>query len=394
MRIHVASLTGTHVLDLARELERVQLLGTYYSALPSFRVRGLPPSRVHGHPFLLLPQYLLRRAGLDRFQPDIVWSTLEAFDRWLSRTVDRCDVFHAASGCGLRSFRRVKSEYGALTVCDRGSTHIRVQDELLRDEFARWGIAYRGIDPRGIAKDEAEYEESDVIVVPSTFVYESFVEAGVDPHKVVVIPYGVRLESFFPTPKRDEIFRILCVARIMVRKGIRYLLEATSRLTLPQSEVVLVGDLTHESKELLAPYEGRFRLHPPVSRHTHELRELYAQASVLVLPSIEEGFGLVIGEAMACGVPIIATTHTGAAQAITDGIEGFIVPVRSPEAIRERIEYLYRHPAERTAMGLAALERMRSLRGWGRYTDQMSEMYRQRTAAARRGAAARPLKTQ
>lgn len=394
MRVHVASLTRTHVLDLARELERAQVLGTYYSALPSFRVRGLPTARVKGHPFLFLPHYLLRRAGLDRFQTDIVWGTLEAFDRWLTRTVDRCDVFHAASGCGLRAFRHVKSAYGALTVCDRGSTHIRVQDALLRDEFARWGLPYRGIDPRGIAKDEAEYEESDVVVVPSTFVRESFVQAGVNAHKVVVIPYGVRLESFFPTEKRDEVFRIMCVASLAVRKGIRYLLEATSRLTLPQSEVVLVGGLTHESKALLAPYEGRFRLHPPVSRHTHELRELYAQASVLVLPSIEEGLAMVMGEAMACGVPIIATTNTGATDLITDGREGFIVPIRSPDAIRERIEYLYSHPSERAAMGLAALETMRSLRGWGRYGDAMCEMYRQRTAATPHGPAAQPVRAQ
>ena len=292
-------------------------------------------------------------------------------------------MLQVASTFGLRAIRRAKARYGALTVCDHGSSHIRIQDELLREECVRCGVADSRVDPRYIAKQEAEYDEADVVLVPSTYSRQSFVQAGVDPDKVVTVPYGVRLENFFPAQKRDDVFRVLCVATLSVRKGIRYLLEATSRLALPNSEVVLRGATLPVSRQLLARYEGQFRLHPPASRHTHELRDLYSQASVLVLPSIEDGFGLVMSEAMACGVPVIATTNTGAPDLITDGTDGFVVPIRSATAIGERIEYLYSHPEERAAMGRAALEKVRSLKGWQHYADQVLDTYRERLHQAR-----------
>lgn len=375
MRVNIAGLTGLHPLDLARELHKQGVLAKYYTALPAFRVTGLPGANVASRPVLLLPHVVLRYAGLRRFERHLDWSTTEAFDRWLCRTFDPCDVFHVLSSYGLRAIRRAKS-LGALTVCDHGSSHIRFQAELLRDEASRCGVDAPEVDPRFIDKEEAEYREADVIFVPSTFARRSFIQAGVDPGKVVVIPYGVRLEEYFPTQKRDEVFRVLCVATLTVRKGIGYLLEAASRLALPNSEVVLRGTAVAESKQLLARYDGHFRLQPPVPRH--ELRELYSQASVLVLPSVEDGFGLVIAQAMACGVPVIATTHTGGPDLITDGKDGFIVPVRSASAIAERIEYLYSHPEERAAMGRAALEKVRSLRGWGQYADQVLHTYRER----------------
>jgi glycosyltransferase involved in cell wall biosynthesis len=228
-------------------------------------------------------------------------------------------------------------------------------------------------DPRFIAKEEAEYEEADAIFVPSTFARQSFLDAGIEPRKVVAIPIGIRLEEFFPAPKRDDTFRVLCVAMISLRKGIGYLLEAMSRLELPNSEVVLRGTILPESRRILSRYEGQFTLQPPLSRSG--MRDLYSQASVLVLPSIEDGFGQVIVQAMACGVPVIATTNTGGPDVITDGKDGFIVPIRDAGAIAERLEYLYRNPDARAQMGQAALETVRAWNGWGRYTNQVLSTY-------------------
>ncbi|MBI4887705.1 MAG: glycosyltransferase family 4 protein [Acidobacteria bacterium] len=378
MRVNVASFSGTHPLDLARELDKAGLLGTYYSALPRFRIAGLPRERTVTHPSLLLPHYVLRRLGLSGLEFRISWTTTEAFDRWLARTIGPSDVFHVLSSYGLRAMRRARSEYGALTVCDRGSSHIRFVDELLRAEYARYGIRFVGIEPQAIVKEETEYRESDVVVVPSTFAKRSFVAAGLDPGKVVAIPYGVRLEDYFPTGKRDGVFRVLCVAVLSVRKGIGYLLEAWSGLTLPDSELVLRGAMLPESGPMLAGHEGRFRLHPSLPRK--QMRDLFSQASVLVLPSLEDGFGLVITQAMACGVPVIATTNTGGPDLITDGTDGFIVPSRDADAIRDRLDYLYRHPDVRDAMGRAAIEKVRSLRGWGEYARQVAQMYQERLA--------------
>src|SRR5947207_1247325 len=111
MRVHVASLTGTHPLDLARELHKVGALGMYYTGLPFSRVPGLPRTHVATHPVLLMPHFLLRRGGLGHLERHFDWRTTEAFDRWLDRALDDCDVLHVPSGRGLHAMRGAKKKY-------------------------------------------------------------------------------------------------------------------------------------------------------------------------------------------------------------------------------------------------------------------------------------------
>jgi len=109
----------------------------------------------------------------------------------------------------------------------------------------------------------------------------------------------------------------------------------------------------------------------------NELWRLYSQASVLVLASVEEGLALVQAQAMACGVPVIATTNTGAEDLFTDGVEGFIVPIRSPGAIRERLEWMIENGELRDEMAAAALRRVKSLGGWNHYGECVESAYRE-----------------
>jgi glycosyltransferase involved in cell wall biosynthesis len=101
----------------------------------------------------------------------------------------------------------------------------------------------------------------------------------------------------------------------------------------------------------------------------------YSQGSVFVLPSIEEGLALVLSQAMACGLPIIATPNTGAEELITDGREGFIIEARSPQAIQEKIIFLYERPDIRDEMARAALARSNHLGGWESYGKKMMDVY-------------------
>jgi glycosyltransferase involved in cell wall biosynthesis len=92
---------------------------------------------------------------------------------------------------------------------------------------------------------------------------------------------------------------------------------------------------------------------------------------------------------MACGLPVIATTNTGAEDLFTDGVEGFIVPIRNPEAIREKVLYLYEHREIRKEMARAALERVRSLGGWETYGSIIVAAYKE-ALKAREGRLAHP----
>ena len=102
------------------------------------------------------------------------------------------------------------------------------------------------------------------------------------------------------------------------------------------------GKIDPEIRDLIFPYLGL--INNVGTRPFSELYKIYSQASVFVLPTIEDGFGNVIVEAMACGVPVIATTNCGAADIITDGVDGFIIPIRDIRALRDKIIFLYENP--------------------------------------------------
>jgi glycosyltransferase involved in cell wall biosynthesis len=187
---------------------------------------------------------------------------------------------------------------------------------------------------------------------------------------------------FHPEPKADSIFRVLFVGCASIQKGIGHLLDAMRPLVQRKlCELWLIGAVDSSAKRLLAMNRDIFVYQGVQPRA--ELALLYSQGTVLVLPSIQEGFGMVQAQAMACGLPVIATANTGAGNLFTDGVEGFIVPIRNPAIIRAKVEWMIGHPQERAAMGIAALQRVKGLGGWDRYGEQCLAMYREVLARKR-----------
>lgn len=382
MKVVVASVGRFHAFDLARQMVRLGHLGRLYTGYPRVKVDGLPAAKVSTFPWLMGPATLAGRFGFSGLRDRLNVAVIESFDRWMARRLEQCDVFHCLSSFGLESHRAARARYGALTVCDRGSSHIRFQNEILREEYARFDLPFAGIDARIMERELAEYEFCDLISVPSTFVMRSFIEQGIPREKLRLSPYGVDLAMFHPIAKRDAVFRVLFVGSISIRKGVAYLLEAIKRASIPKLDLVLIGNMDADAKGTIDRSGVALRHLGVLPRG--QLAEHYSQASVLVLPSLEEGLALVQAQAMACGVPVIATTNTGAEDLFTDGVEGFVVPVRDPDAIAAKLVYLYEHPEARDAMGAAALARVRALGGWNSYGEKMAAMYESALAGRRK----------
>ena len=374
MKICVGSAGPFHAFDLARQMQRLGHFESLYTAYPSWRVDGLPRERVSTFPWLMAPAMLANRLGFNKVRDSLNVPMIETFDRWMAERLAPCDVFHCLSSYGLQSHRAARSKYGAVTICDRGSAHIEFQDEILRDEFARFGVRYPGIDPRLIERELEEYAFCDLIFVPSSFAMRTFVDKGVPREKLRLNPYGVDLAMFHREPKFDPTFRVLFVGTVSLQKGLPYLFEAMAETKIADVELRIVGALENEMRPIMAKYEGTFHYIGAVPRA--ELRKHYSQASVLVLPSIQEGLALVQAQAMACGVPVIASENTGAADLFSDGVEGFIVPIRDAGAIREKVLTLYENPAMRDQMGEAAIARVRKIGGWDDYGARAAGFYR------------------
>lgn len=375
MRVCISSAGPFYIYDLARQMERLGHLGRLYTAYPKWRVNHLPREKVKTFPWLMVPAIAYGRLGWSWRRDSLLWQVTDTFARWVAAHVEECAVFHHLSGCGGPAQQAARERFDAVIVCDRGSSHIVYQDEILAEESACWGLPYQPIDRRVVERELQEYAEADCIVVPSRFAYRSFREKGVSQEKLFQVSYGVDLSLFRPVPKRDDVFRVLFVGHLGLRKGIPYLLQAVASLRLARFELCLIGPLFPEMRPFLARYDGYYRWLGPIPRA--DLYQHYSQGSVFVMPSVEEGLALVQAQALACGLPVIATTNTGGEDLFTDGVEGFTVPIRSPEAIREKILYLYEHPEAREEMSRAALKRVATLGGWDTYGEQMAEVYRQ-----------------
>ncbi|HEY2991262.1 MAG TPA: glycosyltransferase family 4 protein [Methylomirabilota bacterium] len=372
MRVVVSSVGGFHHFELAGELHRRGALERLYTGYPRSRVRGVPLERVETFPYVVAPATLLYRWGWPSLADRLSWSAHESLDAWVARRLPACDVFVANHANGLRSFGAAASA-GARCVADCGQAHVEFVREALREEYRRWDVPYGDYPPPALAKRLAEYERADLITVPSEFCRRTFADRGLGA-KTAVAPYGVDLEAYHPEPRRPTRFEVLYVGALTLRKGFPYLLQALEHGRPRDIDVTFVGARSQEAAGVLGRFgHVGFRERGHLPRAT--LHQAYSQAGVMVLPSLVEGLALVIAQAMACGLPVIATPNTGAEDLITDGIEGFIVPPRDPKAIRERVMALYESPQRREAMGAAALARARSLGGWTTYGDRVMAAY-------------------
>lgn len=278
-------------------------------------------------------------------------------------------------GTARRIIHRGKAE-GSLLLGEAVNAHPRALAALLQEEEDRLGFASGDKARSGNERLLEELESVDHLLIASRWLKRTFLQNGFREERIHLLPYGVNLARFTPGPggkPRSRPFRVLCVAHISPRKGHIDLLEAWRLLRLPDAELLLVGAMSEAMKRALRDYSGQYKHIPFVSNS--ELPRYYRSASVFVLPSIEDGFGVVCLEAMACGLPVIVTENTGAADMIVPKRTGFVVPIRSPERIAEALESLYRDPALRARMGEEAAREAERAFDWENYARSLAEAY-------------------
>jgi starch synthase len=380
MKVAVSTIGKFHTFDLARELHRQDALAAIFTGYPRFKLKHeqLPGRLIKTYPWIHTPYMIPRLRNALGTRAIRTWELLDraSLDRHVSRNLPPCEVFVGLSGSALRSGRIAHSR-GARYVCDRGSTHIRTQERLQREEHERWDMPYDPIDPRIMEIEQEEYAEADCVTVPSTFALRSFVAEGVPAAKLRHLPYGVNLTRFHPAGAPDPSrFDVLFVGGMSLRKGVQYLVQAYQRIQHPRLSITFAGI---PDPDLIAMLRGR-GLWPEQARvigHVPQpqLKELMSRSHVLVLPSVEEGLALVLAQAMACGCPVVATENTGAGDLLEDGVGGFILPIRDVDQLAERLQRLADQPALRDALSEAATARVRALGGWSDYGDRAMKIY-------------------
>ncbi len=372
MKVTQVCIGRFHHFHLARILAREDLLHEIWTGFPQFKLRnekGIPKAKIRSFPWLQTPYMAAMRSPLRNLQSlkrNWAWLSHEALDRRVASTIHAPSIVFALSSSGLHCGSRGQ-EAGGLFICDRASSHIRHQDAILREEFQRWNLPYRGINPRVIAKEEEEYVKANAITVPSSFVKDTFSRQGVDPSRTHSIPYGANLTRFQRTSDPDpNEFRMLWVGSVSIRKGFLDALAAFNQVRHPAKSFTVIGPIDKVLRPLISRLPTSnvdFKGIVPNSQLVH----FYNQAHVFVLPSLEEGMAYVQGEALACGCPVISTENAGANDLYEDGVQGFYVPIRSPEVIASKIDHLLSNRAQYQTMRDAAVARVQEIGGWDQY---------------------------
>ncbi|MGE5203999.1 MAG: glycosyltransferase family 4 protein [Chlamydiota bacterium] len=302
------------------------------------------------------------------------WLAARIAARWLPRE----GIFHGLPGLALPSLQaRVGNSKSLL---ENATLHPRQWQREVLYECAQAGV--RASDCAAllpaalIRRLEREYELCDAIIVPSTTARRSFEEFGLAKKALLVWP-GVDEQFFSPASSHapSPVFRACFVGRIELSKGIAYLLKAWKALGLPQGELVLAGPVQPEMKSMLK--EGaacNVRVTGTLS--PREVVDLYRTASVFVHPSSNEGLGLVLLEAMACGLPVIATNRSGAEDCVSNGKDGIVIPARRVDALAEAILWCWRHQQDLPAMGAAARRKIEQRFARAHYEERQIALYR------------------
>jgi glycosyltransferase involved in cell wall biosynthesis len=377
VKITISVLGRFHLFYLAKQLQDHNFLCRLITSYPRFEAvkYGIKPENITSllsHEIHNRGWRQISRITESFFNPQ--YMIFELYDRHAARhLMAASDIFVGLSGCSLYSLRRAR-RLGAKTVLERGSSHMLYQRKIITEEYRRFGLEKTVVHPKVVERELTEYQEADYISIPSHFVKETFVQQGIPAAKLIQTPYGVDLSNFHPIPKQDKVFRIIHCGGLSIRKGVPYLLQAFSELRLKDAELWLIGSMTEEIKPFLQKFSSPAIVHKGPFPEK-DLFRYYSQGSVFCLVSIEEGLAMVQAQAMACGLPVICTTNTGGADLVREGRDGFILPIRDVEAIKEKILYFYENPEAARSMGESARRRVAAGFSWSDYGRRMIAAY-------------------
>jgi glycosyltransferase involved in cell wall biosynthesis len=340
MRITILVGGKFHAFDLAQQLEAKGHLLKLITTYPKWKVTknyDIPKEKIITFFFKELVERLIYKFRLSKFLYFLFKHLNKYFENFASKSIDykNTDIIIGWSGFSYKTFIKAKA-YKIIKICERGSTHIKFQKEILQEEYKKFNIKFK-FNEEEIEKEIKEYNLADYISVPSNFSKKTFLENGVEERKIITTPYGVDLSIFKNRPKTDKIFRFISVGRIGLRKGSFYTLKAFDELKIPNCELLMIGSIEDEFATIANQFKNNINI--IFINHVDQklLTKFYNQSDVFIISSIEDGFAMVILQALASGLPVICTQNSGGSEEIIDGENGFILEPRNIKILKEKM---------------------------------------------------------
>lgn len=303
MVINVASFGGrSHLLDTARELAKQGNIVRFYSYVPTKRAVefGLPAECNYTLFYWALPFLALFKIwGFKNWNQYLYWRLFDVFTAYYMKP---CDVFIGQSPMHNYSIRYAKKKYNALTILERGAAHVLEYKKQVSDNPIYNGRLFQ---PKFMIKhDMAGYLFPDYIFVGCDYAKRSFFQNGYLRNNIIVNNYGFDITQFSGTILDSNPYDLIYVGRWSYNKGCDILIEACRKMNYKLLHVGPITDMEFPNINNLTHID---------SVEQFKLINYYSRAKVFVFPSRTEGFGMVLCQAAACGLPIVCSNYTGGA---------------------------------------------------------------------------------
>lgn len=353
MKISFSATNPCHLWPTALAVAAEGSLGHYYSGYPAWKLGASHAAQLRCHSLRTNIVYGLLKYAPARLRPSsrrlFLWQD-HGFDRWVGRHLEPCDFIQAMPGQARETFRAARKK-GIRTVLNHATGPIRDWVEIMRPEYERIGRRLEELCPYDDAyftREDEEYTLTDYHCVASTVVRDQLIARGIARERIWLAPYGADTGTPVftrePAAPADGKFRILFAGQIGLRKGIRTLLAALTAAERPDWQVDFVGAKLDESDRDFAAYKGATPLHFHGAISQSLLAEWMRKSSVLVLPSLEEGFGLVIPQALNCGCPCVVSDRVGGKDLLRHRENGSVFPVSDAAALAVELTWWSTNP--------------------------------------------------
>jgi len=355
MKISIAATNPCHLYPMALELEARGALGCYYSGYPAWKLGSATDFPLRAHSLRTNIVYALLKFLPEGWRPEsrrlFRWQD-HGFDRWTGAHLEACDFIHAMPGQCLHIFRSARRQ-GIQTVLNHATGPVREWVRIMEPEYARIGLRLTDVCPYDdayFAREAEEYELADWHCVASSVVREQLIALGIAAGRIWQVPYGADAHLFHAPSSTDSTtqppgpFRIVFAGQVGLRKGLRTLLEALTLAQHADWEMHFYGAVLGEARHDLDAYRGATRLtfHGPVAQSV--LAEAFRSGSGLVLSSLEEGFGLVVPQALNCGLPAIVSDRVGGKDLVRHRANGSIFATGDATALASELLWWAENP--------------------------------------------------
>jgi glycosyltransferase involved in cell wall biosynthesis len=371
-----------HYFDLASELEKKNKLKYLICDYPYFLLDSYNIKK-NNFFFLKIGIYgIFLRKILQLLKTEFIKNILYNYTFLISKNIkshignNANDIIIINSTFAYDTFKSLKN-INFNKILDHGSLHMQFEKKIitkisndfnldfLEDDIPNWVID----------RENEEFELADKIAVLSPLAKKTLIKFGVKQEKIEVICPGVNLKNFFPIKKKKKNFTIGQIGGIRLRKGVFDTISAFKKLNNPSLKLILVGT-PYFSEKIYKFFHNLVNRNNNINFYysvkSRKLVEFYNDCDVIVHPSLADGFGLVVLQAMACGKIVICTETTGASYLINNGINGFVVPPNSPNKIAEIINFLIENPDKKKEIENNILREMVDLT-WSQYTNKYME---------------------